>query len=244
MTGPRGDRARRRALAPGRRRVAARRRRPGGAALPGRRARGDRRAAGRGQVDARRARGRRRAGAGPRPRRPARRPRLARGARAPGGAALGAALADGGAVAVTTALREGHRLGLAKAAAAAGAPAHLVLLDADAPTCRAGRAAQGAPRIPDGLFEHLLGEWAAYRRALEASTTPRRSPRSPCSTGRPPTACAASRSHPRVEGEPGAGEGTRTPALSLTRRVLYQLSYSGARSPESRAAPAAPIPAA
>ena len=50
--------------------------------------------------------------------------------------------------------------------AAAGAPAHLVLLDADAGTCRAGRAAQGAPRISDGLFEHLLAEWAAYRRAL------------------------------------------------------------------------------
>ena len=87
-------------------------------------------------------------------------------------AALGDALAAGGAVAVTTALRHGHRLGLAKAAAAAGAPAHLVLLDADAPTARAGRAAQGAPRIPDGLFEHLLGEWAAYRRVLGELTDP------------------------------------------------------------------------
>ena len=86
--------------------------------------------------------------------------------------ALGAALDAGGAVAVTTALREGHRLGLAKTAAAAGAPAHLVLLDADAGTCRAGRAAQGAPRISDGLFEHLLAEWAAYRRALEGLGDP------------------------------------------------------------------------
>ena len=83
--------------------------------------------------------------------------------------ALGAALDAGGAVAVTTALREGHRLGLAKTAAAAGAPAHLVLLDADAGTCRAGRAAQGAPRISDGLFEHLLAEWAAYRRRAAGS---------------------------------------------------------------------------
>ena len=75
-------------------------------------------------------------------------------------------------MAVTTALREGHRLGLAKTAAAAGAPAHLVLLDADAGTCRAGRAAQGAPRISDGLFEHLLAEWAAYRRALQGLGDP------------------------------------------------------------------------
>ena len=79
-----------------------------------------------------------------------------------------AALAAGsGAVAVTTALRHGHRLGMAKAAAAAGVPAHLVLLDADAATCRAGRAAQGEARITLGLFEHLLQEWEAYRRSLE-----------------------------------------------------------------------------
>ena len=86
--------------------------------------------------------------------------------------ALGAALAVGGAVAVTTALRHGHRLGLAKAASAAGATAHVVLLDADAASSRAGRAAQGAPRIPDGLFEHLLGEWAAYRRVLAGLDDP------------------------------------------------------------------------
>ena len=75
-----------------------------------------------------------------------------------------------GAVAVTTALRHGHRLGLAKAAAAAGVPAHLLLLDADADLCRAGRAAQGAQRISDGLFEHLLREWQAFRRTLEAAS--------------------------------------------------------------------------
>jgi predicted kinase len=80
--------------------------------------------------------------------------------------------AGGGAVAVTTALRHGHRLGLTKAAAAAGVPAHLVVLDADADTCRAGRAAQGAERISDGLFEHLLREWEAFRRTLDAGREP------------------------------------------------------------------------
>ena len=86
---------------------------------------------------------------------------------------LRSALAAGaGAVAVTTALRHGHRLGMTKAAAAAGVPAHLVLLDADEPMCRQGRAAQGAPRIAEGLFEHLLREWAAYRRRLEADADP------------------------------------------------------------------------
>ena len=88
-------------------------------------------------------------------------------------ARLGAALRAGdGAVAVTTALRRGHRLGLAKAAAVAGVPAHLLLLDADAATCRAGRAAQGAARISDGLFEHLLREWAAYRARLADADDP------------------------------------------------------------------------
>ena len=86
---------------------------------------------------------------------------------------LGAALAGGGgAVAVTTGLRHGHRLGLAKAAAAAGVPAHLVVLDADAALCRAGRAAQGDARISDGLFEHLLREWDAFRRVLGAAGDP------------------------------------------------------------------------
>jgi len=84
---------------------------------------------------------------------------------------LGAALVSGsGAVAVTTALRHGHRLGLAKAADAAGVPAHLVLLDAGAEACRAGRASHGAPRISDGLFEHLLREWEAFRRTLAAAS--------------------------------------------------------------------------
>jgi predicted kinase len=87
--------------------------------------------------------------------------------------ALRETLASGaGAVAVTTALRHGHRLGLTKAAAAADVPAHLLLLDADAPTCRAGRAAQGEQRISDGLFEHLLREWEAYRRTLTATPDP------------------------------------------------------------------------
>jgi predicted kinase len=83
-------------------------------------------------------------------------------------AELAAALATGsGAVAVTTALREGHRLAMTKAAAAAGVEAHLVLVDASAEECRGGRAAQGAERIGDGLFEHLLREWSALRRSLE-----------------------------------------------------------------------------
>ena len=46
------------------------------------------------------------------------------------------------------------------------------MLDADAELCRAGRAAQGDERIPDGLFEHLIREWEAYRRALSAATDP------------------------------------------------------------------------
>jgi predicted kinase len=88
-------------------------------------------------------------------------------------AELDTALAAGtGAVAVTTALRHGHRLGMTKAAAAAGVPAHLVLLDADADACRAGRAAQGDARISDGLFEHLLREWQAFRRMLAAQGDP------------------------------------------------------------------------
>jgi predicted kinase len=83
---------------------------------------------------------------------------------------LRAALSAGsGAVAVTTALRQGHRLGLTKAAAAAGVPAHLLLVDADAETCRSSRAAQTDARISDGLFEHLLREWAALRRSLAES---------------------------------------------------------------------------
>jgi predicted kinase len=88
-------------------------------------------------------------------------------------AALERALASGsGAVAVTTALRDGHRLAMTRAAAAVGVPAHLVLVDATEEECRAGRAAQGAPRIGDGLFEHLLREWAALRRALERGPAP------------------------------------------------------------------------
>ena len=77
-----------------------------------------------------------------------------------------AALAPVGAVAVTTALREGHRLALTRRpprgrAGASGAGRR------QEDECRAGRAAQGEERIGDGLFEHLLREWAALRRALE-----------------------------------------------------------------------------
>jgi predicted kinase len=106
--------------------------------------------------------------------------RSALGADAGWGAALAAwhmelraTLAAGtGAVAVTTALRHGHRIGLARAASDADVPAHLLMLDADAALCRAGRAAQAERRIPDGLFEHLIGEWEAFRRRLSSSTDP------------------------------------------------------------------------
>ena len=69
MAGPRGDRARRRSLAPAGRRLAARRGGAGGPALPAGGARRDRRAAGGGEVDAR----------GPRRGRPRARPRSRRG---------------------------------------------------------------------------------------------------------------------------------------------------------------------
>jgi predicted kinase len=84
----------------------------------------------------------------------------------------GTLAAGGGAVAVTTALRHGHRIGLARAASDAGVPAHLLMLDADADLCRAGRAAQPDERIPDGLFEHLIREWEAFRRDLADATDP------------------------------------------------------------------------
>ena len=88
-------------------------------------------------------------------------------------AELEAALLSGsGAVAVTTALREGHRSAMTKAAVAAGVQAHLVLVDAAEDECRAGRATQGEEKIADGLFEHLLREWGALRRALENGDLP------------------------------------------------------------------------
>ena len=63
----------------------------------------------------------------------------------------------------------GHRLGLAEAAAAAGVPAHLLMLDADvAPAAPA--APPRATRISDGLFEHLLREWEAFRQARRRPT--------------------------------------------------------------------------
>jgi predicted kinase len=90
-------------------------------------------------------------------------------------AELGAAVAEPGpVVVVTTALRRGHRLGLARQAAAHGRPLHLLMLDADLALCRAGRAAQPAQRIHDGLFEHLVREWAALRRSLSAGAVPER----------------------------------------------------------------------
>ena len=88
-------------------------------------------------------------------------------------AAVTAALTAGrGAVAVATALRAGHRDRIAQLAADAGRAAHLLLLDADLAACRAGRAAQGPARIPDGLFEHLHREWLALRRSIAAPGDP------------------------------------------------------------------------
>ena len=192
---------------------------------------------GRGQVDARGARGRPRAGAGARSGRHAGRARpglgggaggLARGPRRRARRRLRARWRS------TTALRHGHRLGLAKAAAAAGVPAHLVLLDADADACRAGRAAQGAPRISDGLFEHLLREWEAFRRTLGRGVRPARRSRSVDDPrprgGGSPRRVAISPSRRRVRSTARAGEGNRTPGLRITRALLYQLSYSGRRA--------------
>ena len=83
------------------------------------------------------------------------------------------ALATGsGAVAVTNALHHGHRLAAVEAAAAAGVPAHLLLLDAGDTACRADRAAEGPARTGDGRFEQLLREWAAYRKTLEGAGDP------------------------------------------------------------------------
>ena len=141
-----------------RRRVAARRRRAGGAALPGRRAGGDRRAAGGRQVDARR-----------RAWSTARACRVldpdetrgdgrdvGRGARGLAGE-LGAALAAGRARwRSRPRCATGTGWGWRRRPRRPACPPHLVLLDADAATCRAGRAAQGGERITDGLFEHLL----------------------------------------------------------------------------------------
>jgi predicted kinase len=77
-----------------------------------------------------------------------------------------------GATLVTTAVRRGHRIGLAKDAEAAGVPCHLLMLDASLDLCVAGRAAQGDPRISDGLFLHLVREWQAFRRELVTGTLP------------------------------------------------------------------------
>jgi predicted kinase len=87
-------------------------------------------------------------------------------------AELAAALDRGGAVAVTTALRRGHRLRLSRLARARGREAHLLMLDADLELCRAGRAAQGQARISEGLFLHLVREWEAFRRVLATAGEP------------------------------------------------------------------------
>jgi predicted kinase len=80
--------------------------------------------------------------------------------------------AGAGAVVVTTAVRRGHRLGLARDARVHGTSCHLLMLDAGPELCRAGRAAQGTPRISDGIFEQLLREWLAFRRALSDPADP------------------------------------------------------------------------
>jgi predicted kinase len=88
-------------------------------------------------------------------------------------ARYGEALAAGsGAVVVTTAVRRGHRLGLARDARVHDTSCHLLMLDAGLELCRAGRAAQGTPRIPDDLFEHLVRDWLAFRRALSDPADP------------------------------------------------------------------------
>jgi predicted kinase len=73
-----------------------------------------------------------------------------------------------GAVVVATAVRRGHRIGLAKDAAAAGVGCHLLMLDAGLEQCYAGRAAQSEERIPESLFANLVREWVAFRRELAA----------------------------------------------------------------------------
>lgn len=82
-------------------------------------------------------------------------------------AARRARLAQGETVfAVTPAVRRSHRDQLREDAAETGVECHAVFVDATPEECRAGRAAQGAPRISDGLFEHLLREWEAAKRSV------------------------------------------------------------------------------
>ena len=181
MAGPRGDRARRRALAPGAARCwldGA-----GGPAVlryPAGRARRDRRAAGRGQVDAggardrsgarararsgRRASGRRRAmggGAGA----------LARGAgRGAAGGRRGGRGDDGAPPRAPARAGQGRRGG--------GRSRRTCSCSTPTRSPAAGRAAQGAPRISDVPLRAPAGGWTAYRRSLASAPDPRRSPRS------------------------------------------------------------------
>jgi predicted kinase len=69
-------------------------------------------------------------------------------------------------IAVTPAVRRSHRDQLREDAAEAGVACHGVFVDATPEECRAWRAAQGEQRVPDGLFEHLLREWAAAKRSV------------------------------------------------------------------------------
>jgi predicted kinase len=71
-------------------------------------------------------------------------------------------------VAVTPAVRRSHRDQLREDATEAGVECHAVFVGATPEECRAGRAAQGEQRIPDGLFEHLLREWEAAKSSLPA----------------------------------------------------------------------------
>ncbi len=116
---------------------------------------------------------------------------------------VAAALAAGsGAVAVTTALRDGHRRALAGAAAAAGVAAHLVLLDAT-PGGVPGRARGTAGRADPGrpVRASAPGVGRAPARTSETTcpqgiSTPSWSPTAP-----PWTGSGGSHSHRRVEDE-------------------------------------------
>ena len=91
-------------------------------------------------------------------------------------------------------------------------------VEADPPDRDAMREATGTDIIPAVILEDgtvLAGETDEILAALDERF------------GRAPDG-RAHKSPPRCTESPGqAGEGTRTPDLPLTRRLLYQLSYSG-----------------